>query len=184
MEATFYTPREVSVLRDRAKALGMEADPRFWNASPDTLAQVCNGYGPDMWSDSLRGTATWLYGNYPEAAMAHDWDFKFSDGRPETLILVNERFARNNRIKLNALYPLSRPWLYPLRAIAWTKLRLAYRALQLGSDNAWIAAHERYAKEDCQYCRRRDDERCVVNNAPIADMGWCSEFKSTGEELI
>ena len=178
MEKTFYTPELAETIRQSARRLGMQADPRFWNASAETLAQVCNGYGPDMWSDSLRGTATWFYRNFPEAAMIHDWDFKFSDGKDETLILVNKRFSDNNSIKLAALYPMSKPLLYPVRAVAWGKIHLAYRALQLGSDEAWASAHARYAKEDCAYCRRQDKGLCLVHTRRCADMGWCVDFKS------
>lgn len=179
MEAkTFYTPAQVEEIRLSAKRLGMLADPRYWNASADDLAQICNGYGPDMWSDSERGSATWIYRNFAEAATIHDFDFKFSDGKPETLRDVNARFARNNSLKLAALYPMSKPWLYGHRAVAWCKITAAYEILVLGSDAAWKSAHDRYSREDCAYCDHNHANTCMLRMRDVKNFGWCRNFRA------
>jgi hypothetical protein len=178
MAQTFYTQEEIERIRNSAKRLCMIADPRYYNSELSDLVQVCNGYGPDMWSDSLRGTATWLYRNFPEAASIHDWDFKFSDGKPETLRVVNMRFRENNKTKLNSIYPLSKPWLWPLRAVAWCKVETAFRALEIGSETAWKSAYERYGKEDCRYCvsRTPSTNMCHLRHKDASAIGWCRSF--------
>lgn len=141
---TFYTPESCEQVRLSALGLHMQADPTFWKASPERLAEVMNGCGPDSWTDSLRCLASWVYRNFPEAIGIHDWDFEHSDGIPATLVKVNNRFHMNNKRKLNQLYPISQPWWYPARAIAWSKIQLAFVALKNDSLSAWISAHERY----------------------------------------
>jgi len=142
-ENTFYTIRFCEQVRLSAWLLKMDAAPGYFAASAMRLAEVFNGCGPDSWTDSMRSLASWVYRNYPEAISIHDFDFENSDGDLSTLRMVNERFHANNKIKLNSLYPLSRPWLYPVRAWAWSKLQLAFVALKNGSDRAWVDAHVR-----------------------------------------
>jgi hypothetical protein len=121
----------------------MVARPDFWGTSAMRLAEVMNGCGPDSWTDGMRAFASWVYRNYPEAIAIHDWDFEHSDGILATLQVVNDRFHSNNKLKLDSLYPLSKPWLYPIRAWAWSKLQFAFVALKNGSEPAWIDAHKR-----------------------------------------
>jgi hypothetical protein len=158
--------------------LGMEADPRYWNADKSDLVYICNGYGPDAWSDKLREIITWIFENFPESADIHDFDFKFSNGDPKTLAIINKRFSDNNSKKLSHLYPMSRPWLYHRRAIAWFKIHTAYRMLQLESESSWKSAYERYSKEDCRYCvsRTPSTNMCHLRNKDTSTIGWCRAF--------
>jgi hypothetical protein len=61
---------------------------------------------------------------------------------------VNDRFHTNNKKKLNKLYPLSKPWWYPARAWAWSKIQLAFVALKNGSLKAWKSAHDRLNSDE------------------------------------
>jgi len=140
---TFYTIRHCEAVRLSARLLRMVARPDFWGTSAMRLAEVMNGCGPDSWTDGMRAFASWVYRNYPEAIAIHDWDFEHSDGILATLQVVNDRFHSNNKLKLDSLYPLSKPWLYPIRAWAWSKLQFAFVALKNGSEPAWIDAHKR-----------------------------------------
>jgi hypothetical protein len=126
----------------------MDADPEFWTLSSHDLAQVMNGCGPDSWTDSMRGAASWVYRNFPEQIAIHDFDFNKSDGVVATLVKVNQRFWDNAKIKLDLLYPLTWGNWYgtPVRAWAWAKLRFAFFALKNGSEEAWIDAHNRLVK--------------------------------------
>ena len=121
----------------------MDAREDFWTATPAELAVILNGCGPSSWSDSLRDCASWVYRNFPEAIAVHDFDYEYADGVIATLVKVNQRFHDNNVKKLDFLYPLSKPWLYPIRAMAWLKVQFAFFALKNGSESAWISAHER-----------------------------------------
>lgn len=148
MSDTRYTPAECAAIRDNARKLGMDADPRFWTATPTELSKILNGCGPDSWTDSARSLATWVYRNFPEQIAIHDFDFQHSDGKPESLVKVNARFDANGAKKRDWLYPLSKFWLAPLRAWSWTKLQVASVALRNGSEEAWQSAHERF-QEAC-----------------------------------
>ena len=140
---TFYTKEFCEKVRNKANSLKMDALPIFWEEPIDSLSKIMNGCGPDSWTDSMRGLASWVYRNFPEAIAIHDFDFEHSDGIIESLIIVNNRFHINNKKKLDYLYPLSKPWLYPIRALAWSKIQLAFIALKNGSESAWIDAHNR-----------------------------------------
>ena len=141
--ANFYSITKCEAVRLSARVLRMDARIDFWGTSAMRLAEVMNGCGPDSWTDSMRAFASWVYRNYPEAIAIHDWDFEHSDGNLDTLVIVNNRFNANNKLKLESLYPLSKPWLYPIRAWAWGKLQFAFVALKNGSESAWVDAHRR-----------------------------------------
>lgn len=141
--ATFYTIDHCQWVRLSASLHGMDAREDFWSASASELARVMNGCGPDSWTDSFRQFASWVYRNFPEGIAIHDWDFEHSDGDLKTLVIVNNRFHFNNKLKLDAIYPLRKWWLLPVRAIAWGKLQFAFVALKNGSESAWVDAQKR-----------------------------------------
>lgn len=142
---SFYTPGKCANIRACALALGMDADPRYWSSTPEELALIFNGCGPDSWKDGLRKAASWVYRTFPEAVSIHDLDFQFSDGTDEGLEKVNNRFLKNSQKKLEFVYPIAtwKVWLYPLRSVAWAKMRVAFFALKNGAEKAWKEAHER-----------------------------------------
>lgn len=176
MAEMFYTPARCEEIRFAIRAYGMSASQQLLNASADDLAAVFNGCGPDAWPRSIRKKLTWVYRNYPETIGNHDWRFMFSDGRSDTLEMVNREFLSNGMIKLNALYPLSKPWLYIHRAWAWNKLHIAHLALAAGSESAWISAYERYGQEKCENCKSNVSGQCTRRNRPSSDFGWCANF--------
>ena len=109
------------------------------------FAAIYNGYGPDSWPAEIRAAITWIYDNWEPIAGVHDVDFYLSDGTRKGWLEATARWEINISIALDARYPLSKPWLYPARLVAWLKLRAAYRALQVGSWYAWVDAHRRRA---------------------------------------
>ena len=179
MSETFYTPAKCEEIRFAIRMYGMSAPAQLFNASADDLAGVFNGCGPDAWSSDLREKLTWIYRNYPEMIAVHDWRFMFSDGNLDTLRKVNDEFIANGKIKLNALYPLSKPWLYPVRAWAWCKIEIAYAALVKGSEESWKSAFERYGSEHCGTCVfRTTDGLCYHRQRPADDFGWCLKYSA------
>ena len=176
MSEQFYTPAKCEEIRFAIRMYGMSAPAQLFNASADDLAGVFNGCGPDAWPQTMRSKLTWVYRNFPEMIAVHDWRFMFSDGNLDTLRKVNDEFLANGKIKLNALYPLSKPWLYVHRAIAWTKITIAYNALLAGSDESWISAYQRYGGEHCGTCIYNINGQCYPRQRPIADFGWCLKY--------
>lgn len=141
--SNFYSIQFCEQVRTSALCLCMSALPQFWRVSSMRLAEIMNGCGPDSWTDSMRAVASWVYRNYPEGIAIHDFDFEHSDGLESTLETVNRRFWDNNKKKLDTLYPMTKWWLAPVRAWAWSKLEFAFFALKNGSEDAWLSAHER-----------------------------------------
>jgi len=120
--------------------------PVCFDAIPcQEFASIYNGYGPDSWPQSLRSAITWIYDNWEPLAAVHDVDFDRSDGTRKGWLEATARWEINGTLALSDRYPMRKPWLWPARAIAWTKLRLSYRALQLGSWGAWEDAYKRSA---------------------------------------
>jgi hypothetical protein len=99
------------------------------------FSKIYNGYGPDAWPTSMRGALTWVFGNFREVSGAHDIDFFFSDGTRSGFNATVRRWAQNSSIMLGARYPFSSPTLWIHRAVAWSKLYLARRAI--GSASAY-----------------------------------------------
>lgn len=117
--------------------------PVFDVLSIREFSKIYNGFGPDSWPEPLRDIMTWVYRNFKELAAVHDIQFHFSLGTEDGYQLTLSYWRHNSSILLDLRYPLTRPWLYPMRVVAWTKLRAAYRALQMGSRPVYLAAYER-----------------------------------------
>ncbi len=138
-----YKVIEMIEMRRRANALNLAAQRGFWIDNASRLASICNGFGPDRWSEKAREVMTWIWRNFQEAAMIHDWEYEHSDGLEASCNEADERFYTNCKILLADLYPAWKVWLLPVRAIAFVKIRLAYNALRLYGLDAWIEAYKR-----------------------------------------
>lgn len=137
---------EAESVRKAVIGLNLSRHPLFDQLTPAQFAAIYNGYGPDSWPAEIRAAVTWIYDNWTTIAGVHDVDFHLSDGTRKGWLEATARWEINISLALEARYPLSKPWLYPARVIAWLKLRAAYRALQVGSWCAWVDAHARRAK--------------------------------------
>lgn len=139
-----YSVKEINDIRNAARALHMSARPEFYNLAGCELTKICNGYGPDAWSEKRRKVMTWIYRNYAAGAAIHDVDFEFSDGTMKSFDEANDRFIENNKKEMRQRYPLWNPLLYGVRAWAWVKIEAAYVAVcsEEGFE-AWTKAHER-----------------------------------------
>ena len=117
--------------------------PVFDVLSIKEFSLIYNGFGPDSWPAELRAVMSWVYRNFKDLASVHDVQFHFSNGTEDGYQLTLSYWRHNSSVLLDLRYPLTRPWLYPMRCVAWTKLRAAYRALQAFSRPVYMAAHER-----------------------------------------
>ena len=137
---------EVAAIRKEVVRLNLSRTPQFDALTDHELAVIYNGYGPDSWPVAIRDAVTWIYRHWTALALIHDVDFHFSDGTRRSYLEATARWAINYSLALSDRYPMTKPWLYPARAWAWTKLRLSLRALQLGSWPAWQEASRRRAR--------------------------------------
>lgn len=139
-------PRELaSVPALRAEILRLALwRPHGFDTEPDaTLAQIWNGYGPDAWPEWLRLDLTWVYRHFQPVACIHDYQFARSDGTRAGWDLTQAYWLANSSLMLSDRYPLRNPLLWPPRAAAWAKLRLAHRALAAASFGHWVSAAHR-----------------------------------------
>ena len=51
---TKYTEKQIEQYRQRALKLGLSASDNYWKMPTATLAEICNGYGPDAWPANSR----------------------------------------------------------------------------------------------------------------------------------
>lgn len=123
---------------------GLQRIAQFDELTSHEFAKIYNGYGPDAWPKVMRKVLSWIFGMFPEVAGVHDVEYHFADGTRKGFQLTVKHWKANSSKMLNARYPLSSPSLYIHRAIAWTKLRLAMRAIA-GKDAYiyYIEAHKK-----------------------------------------
>lgn len=146
-EENYYPLEKVVAIVAECRRLMLSVRAGFYDTPATELVRIFNGCGPDSWTDSMRFAATWLYRNFQSAIGVHDYEFQHSDGKLETLQIVNDNFLKNCKLELEDRYPLRKFWLYPLRAAAWSKIQFAYFALCNGSEEAWQSAHTRLASQ-------------------------------------
>jgi len=103
--------------------------PEFEKLTDKQFAKIYNGYGPDAWPKNARKALTWVFGNFKEVAGSHDITFYFSTGTRKGFNKSISDWKYNSSVMLNAKYPLSSPTLWGHRVVAWTKLRLACKAI-------------------------------------------------------
>lgn len=144
----FYPLEKVVKIVAECRRLRMAARKGFYDTPPEELVRTFNGCGPDSWKDSMRRFATFVYRHFESPVGIHDDEFQHSDGKPETLKIVNDNFLANCKLQLDDRYPLTptwRVWRYPMRAAAWSKIQFAHYCLCNGSEEAWQAAHARFS---------------------------------------
>ena len=134
---------DVVAIRKEVERINLSRPPHFDALTDIDLAKIYNGYGPDSWPAAIRAAVTWIYRHWKTLALIHDVDFHFSDGTRRSYLEATARWNINYSLALSDRYPMTKPWMYPARAWAWTKLRLSLRALQLGSWPAWQEASRR-----------------------------------------
>ncbi len=135
---------EAAAVRAEILRLGLAVHPRFRELSDEQFAQVYNGIGPDDWPAAVRDAMTFVYRECKPLPGVHDVDFYFSDGSDAGFAATLERWRINGGAILADRYPLWQVWRWKSRALAWAKIRAAYRALQLFS-RPWYDAAGRLA---------------------------------------
>lgn len=127
--------------RLKAIELDLERPPIFDTLTEQEFESIYNGIGPDSWCDELRACMTFIYRNFRTLPAVHDVCYAYSDGTRETWELVTQQWTRNTHKCLDNRYPLHKPWLWPLRMIAWVKLQASIQALEHFSYGAYVTAH-------------------------------------------
>ena len=121
-------------LRDKATRLDMKTRFLFWAETAENLHKASNGAGPDWMYSGLRKGLSWFLRTFEATILVHDDDFQNSDGTEGGFSRANMNLLINGRKEARDTYSW---YAYPLRLIAYGKIRLAYTSCKVGAWRAW-----------------------------------------------
>ena len=145
-----YSNEEIKEFQHSAVELGLKYPACFTTMSPEELADIANGYGPDRWSEELRKIFTWIFRKYPLPAAIHDVRYEFSDGRELTRKAADAEFAANLRLNWQQYYGFWR-FVNPAAWYALWKITLAAELTARFGRNAWRNAYRRKQSRRIRY---------------------------------
>ena len=137
-----YKIRDPEYIRREVIRLNLPRREGFDTQSKEEWATIYNGWGPDSWPYALRAVITWSERYVEALAGPHDDIYAHSDGTPEGWKVAMQNWIIGNPIVLNDKFPMSKWWLWPMRAATWIKAEAAIAALEKWSFSAWVSAHE------------------------------------------
>jgi hypothetical protein len=128
----FYTVQKINALRRQVEALGLEVPEGYWRISLTQLQRICNGCGPERWSDIKRKALTIALARYEAAFFVHDICYEFMKDRDE----ADQMLLRN----MKHIFRRDFGTFWWLKKTAWierfTIIPLIYGAVALGGDEA------------------------------------------------
>lgn len=92
----FYTARQINQLRTAAQHYKLTAPAEFWMKTADVLKYVCNGAGPDRWSEIKRRALTHALKPYEAAFAIHDVEYEYRIGTQRK----SDKRLKKNMIKI------------------------------------------------------------------------------------
>lgn len=92
----FYTTKEINQLRTAAQHYKLDAPRKFWTTVADELKYVCNGAGPDRWSEIKRRALTAALKPYESAFAIHDVEYEYRIGTQR----ISDKRLRKNMIRI------------------------------------------------------------------------------------
>ena len=92
----FYTAHEINHLRTAAQYYKLDAPAEFWHKVADELKYVCNGAGPDRWSEIKRRAMTAALKPYESAFAIHDVEYEYRIGTQR----ISDKRLRKNMLKI------------------------------------------------------------------------------------
>jgi hypothetical protein len=108
------TDKDIIAMRDLASRLNLVGKDRLFDNSPELIAKVCNGIGPEWFPAALRDAIDRLHPSLKVVAMIHDLDYYFGDGTTEDFNKANSAFAANGIVVADDRYG----WYDPRRYLA------------------------------------------------------------------
>ena len=92
----FYTPRQIDQLRTACQFYELTAPAEFWTKTADELSKVCNGAGPDRWSELKRRALTCALKPYEPAFAIHDVEYEYRIGSQK----ISDRRLKKNMVRI------------------------------------------------------------------------------------
>ncbi len=137
-----YSIEEIKRIRSFIIAVRLSVPAGFWTVTDSTLQQICNGYGPDRWPESLRKSMTWVFRHYQASAIIHDVCYEYSDGTDLGRNLADNQFWGNLQNQWRLRYGNIR-WVNPVALYGLLKIRIAYNAVRTIGKPAYLAAYKK-----------------------------------------
>lgn len=138
MKKHFYTIQKVNALKRQVEALGLEVPDGYWRISLTQLQRICNGCGPERWSELMRKISTAALSRYEAAFFVHDVCYELMKDRNE----ADKMLLRN----MKHIFRRDFGTFWWLKKTAWierfTIIPLIYGAVALGGDEAHEEAQE------------------------------------------
>lgn len=92
----FYTSVEINQLRTSCQHYKLEAPIEFWTKTADELKYVCNGAGPDRWSEIKRRALTKALKIYEPSFAIHDVEYEYKIGTQK----ISDKRLKKNMVKI------------------------------------------------------------------------------------
>lgn len=140
---TLYTKEQILILRENACKIALSMPEDFLSADPEKLSRICNGIGPERWKRKYRILATFIWRNFQEAAMIHDYRYSLSDGKKASRQKYDQEFYNNCLLLLHHKYPRWKIWTLPAKMYAYVKILLAEKLLKIFGACAYLYAYEK-----------------------------------------
>ena len=137
-----YTTMETASFQRQAMELKLKYPAVFVEMTPEKLADIANGYGPEAWGKELRKIVSWVFRKYPIPAAIHDVRYEFSDGRELTRKAADAEFSANLRLVWLHNYGSWR-WVNPMAWFDLWKINTAARLTAAAGRGAWRKAYLR-----------------------------------------
>lgn len=95
-ETPFYSALEINRLRSAAQFYNLDAPVVFWTLVADELKYICNGAGPDRWSEIKRRALTSALKIYEPAFAIHDVEYEYRIGTQKK----SDKRLKRNMVKI------------------------------------------------------------------------------------
>ena len=92
----FYSAKQINQLRTAAQHYKLTAPFTFWTKTADELKFVCNGAGPDRWSELKRRALTCALKPYEPAFAIHDVEYEYRIGSQK----ISDRRLKKNMVRI------------------------------------------------------------------------------------
>lgn len=130
----FYTAKEINELRSAAQFYKLDAPTEFWRRVASELKYVCNGAGPDRWSELKRRALTDALKMYEPAFAIHDVEYEYRLGTQRK----SDRRLKKNMIKIwRKNFGLWRWFSRAGRIERLVVIPTVYAAVAIGGGQAW-----------------------------------------------
>lgn len=91
---------DVIALRTLGIGLGLDLTEKYINDSYKVLEKVCNGIGPEWFSEDARDAVTDYFEYFLPSTNPHDHDFAFLEKTDYNFYLANDRLLKNMKVQI------------------------------------------------------------------------------------